>query len=299
MPKAPVKPLTAPKPSAKAPASGKLAVIIVGTVLGLLVLGGIAALIYFAVVKPAGVFNSPNSDSGILQVGDRVYMQGDLMDDASYGPVWLHLEANKAYFTTDMTNATVLEIVATPKLQDEYVPSTGDNVMLQSYGVKDFGNGEKIDAVGKITLRVPDTDIYMGDSLISTSCTYSGKSQSASTIDHSVGLALIDENAENPDADYQWVATYGNPPTNSEIDAGTTGSNVPSMGFAKYGVSYKVRPSYTLTPGTSSNFCGGHPWKIKGQTDNSGGKPAESSIVLGWSNDSIVDYSTVSFIKAN
>ena len=317
--------------------SSKTAVIVAGSILGLLIVGGIVALVYFLTLSPSTSENAnasqageaqattddsqdenaggsqattddsqageaqattddsqageaqattdTSSDDNIVRVGDTVYLRSD---STGIGlSAWVYVDGDASantYLTADPSSATAFKLVSTPNMDAGYTVATGDKLMMQSYGLKDFGDGT-IDAAGTIALQVAsDSSRYLANPIVSdVSCNYEASETGV------VGLALVatDASYSSAETDYQWVDTYGTPSTSR--DAGTTGSSVPSMGFVEYGSVFQVRPSYTrgdveqtMSESTSSssdeidNICGGHQMMALRQTSG--------AFSLGWLN---------------
>jgi hypothetical protein len=296
--------------------SSKTAVIVAGSILGLLIVGGIVALVYFLTLSPTASSqpsggddetedvddsqkddetqdktdsdsdsNDGSSDDNIVRVGDTVYLRSD---STGIGlSAWVYVDGDASantYLTADPSSATAFKLVSTPNMDAGYTVATGDKLMMQSYGLKDFGDGT-IDAAGTIALQVAsDSSRYLANPIVSdVSCNYEASETGV------VGLALVatDASYSSAETDYQWVDTYGTPSTSR--DAGTTGSSVPSMGFVEYGSVFQVRPSYTrgdveqtMSESTSSssdeidNICGGHQMMALRQTSG--------AFSLGWLN---------------
>ena len=292
--------LIAHRPSGP-PTKGHTALVVVGIILGLLILGGIAGVVYVLVSN--GVISIVASsaqadadavvvdDEEVVHVGEFVYLTAT---DASLIQRWLHIDTDvdengvyDTYMTSDASAATVFNVVPTPGIQSAYEATTGDQLMFQSYGLKEFGN-DKTDAAGKITLQVQNTNIYITDSNSSSNCYYMGNVVNDDSI---IGLALVPSDTTD-DAGYYWVDPNGDPPTNTEITAGTTGRSSPTAQFVTYGATFKIRPSYTLTSSRTTNVCGGHPMKMShtmGETETR---------LLGWSDDSVWEDGVFSFERA-
>lgn len=267
----------ASSPSKNVPSRGP--VIAAGIVFALVILGGISALIYFFVIAPgqkkSDESSSLPSNDNALRVGDFVYLARDLDSGETQ---WLSMSPNTlTTFVSQQSRATKIQLVANPELKPEFVPNTGDVILHQSCGLADLGDGTE-EAVGKISLRVPEQDAYLHDVPGQTdSCIFTAAS--SNTPSAASGFAFIALDATGAGSDYQWVSKYGNPPTNSEIQSGTTGTTYPEQGQVEQNVKFRIRPSYHLSKSQSTNFCGGHP--LTALTN------ADSTIVPGYTSSAI------------
>lgn len=268
----------ASSPSKNAPSRGP--VIAAGIVFALVILGGIGALIYFFVIVPSQTKSNesslppPNNDD-VLRVGDSVYLARDLDSGETQ---WLSMSSNiLTTFVSQQSRATKIQLVANPELKSEFVPNTGSVILHQSYGLADLGDGTE-EAVGKISLRIPEQDVYLHDVPGQTdSCIFTAVS--SDTPSAASGFAFIALDATGAGNDYQWVSKYGNPPTNGEIQSDTTGTTYPEQGQVEQNVKFHIRPSYHLSESQSTNFCGGHP--LTALTN------ADSTIVPGYTSSAV------------
>ena len=253
--------------------SSRTGIIVASIILGVIILGGIAAIIYFATAKPSSSSSSSSSNDGdndnggdsdgnttqadlTLRIGDTVYLGGEL---ESGGIVWLHMGINVnssvTNMVTDISNATPIQLVANPELTSNYPVSEGDAIMYQSYGLNSDG-----EAIPKVALKmVSGNDVYLADYGISTFCAYRGTDQENEA--KVSGFALIPPDSSNND--YQ----HKSPPSDSNsVLNDTIGSSYPEMGYVMDQDRFWTRPSYHGT--SSTNLCGGHPMMILDQSSN-------------------------------
>ena len=239
----------------------KGAILAISITVGVIVLSGIALLVYFLVLAPATNQTGQNKKEDqleTLQVGDFVKV-GIRQTDASGNVVdsyWLDFSKDVILATEKEADATTVQMVSLPLLEDtDYQVYKGQTWMTQSYGMADWRD-QGIEPVPKLALYDPMNKKHVSDDpqegladgqKKSDYCSYSLSS------DQSAGIVLIDVDDDNGFMHDATVATV------NQTDE-TTGTSSTKNSPIQVETNYYARASYVYSSNKAS--CGSHPWSL-------------------------------------